>query len=239
MSLGYLECGIPISGEQWAARADAYASLISEHLSPDTVWLDAGCGLRLLEDDTDRLENWLATHCGRIVGMDVSVMSHRNIDTLVRGSIYELPFASGSFDLVTCNMVVEHLDRPAAAFAEVTRCLRPGGAFVISTPNLLNYGILSNAVASRLLPDRWRLRLVSNSDERKPDDIFRVRYKANTLRRLARLLNASGLQVHKAIPFRQHVPFFRKIERLETLLMKLTPVSALLVCAHKNPVSWE
>ena len=237
MSLGYAVGGIPITGERWAARAEAYAQLISEHLSPGTVWLDAGCGFRLLEDDTDRLEDWLATHCGRIVGMDISVMSHRNIDTLVRGSLYKLPFANSSFDLVTCNMVVEHLDRPAVAFAEVTRCLRPGGALVISTPNLLNYGILSNAVASRLLPDRWRLRLVCNSDDREPNDIFRVRYKANTLPRLARLLSASGLQVHKAIPFRQHIPFFGKTERLERILMKLTPVSALLVCAHKTLVS--
>lgn len=237
MSLGYFEPGIPISGERWAARAEAYASLISEHLSPRTVWLDAGCGLRLLEDDTDRLENWLATHCGKIIGMDVSVMSHRNIKTLVRGSLYALPFANSSFDLVTCNMVAEHLERPAAAFAEVSRCLRPGGAFVIITPNLLNYGILSNAIASKLLPDDWRLRLVCNSDDRTPDAIFKVQYKANTLRRLARLLTASGLQVHKAIPFHQHCPFFRKTERLEKILMKLTPVSALLVCAHKSLVS--
>ena len=239
MSLGYAVGGIPITGERWAARAEAYAHLISEHLSPGTVWLDAGCGFRLLEDDTDRLEDWLATHCGRIVGMDISAMSHRNINTLVRGSLYQLPFANSSFDLITCNMVVEHLDRPATAFAEVTRCLRPRGAFVISTPNLLNYGILSNAVACRLLPDAWRLRVVSSSDDRKPDDIFRVCYKANTLRRLTRLLIASGLQVHKTILFRQHVPFFRKAERLERILMKLTPVSGLLVCAHKNLVSEE
>ena len=33
---------IPLSGARWAAKSEAYASLISEHLSADTAWLDAG-----------------------------------------------------------------------------------------------------------------------------------------------------------------------------------------------------
>ena len=64
------EVGIPLSGAQWAAKSEAYAALISEHLSPQTVWLDAGCGLRLLEDDMDPLGNWLVNRCRMIVGMD-------------------------------------------------------------------------------------------------------------------------------------------------------------------------
>jgi SAM-dependent methyltransferase len=232
-----LECRepeIPLTGAQWAARSEAYATLISKHLSPDAVWLDAGCGLRLLEDDMDGLEDWLATHCGRIIGMDLSAKSHRNIDTLVSGSLYELPFADRSLDLVTCNMVVEHLERPVVAFLEVARCLRPGGALVVITPNLLNYGIFGNAVASKVMPEDWRLRVVRSSDDREPDDIFKVQYKANTMRRLIQLLNISGLYVDQAIPLRQQVPFFRKTERLERILMKLTPVCVLLVCAHKR-----
>jgi len=133
---------IPLSGAQWATKSEAYASLISEHLSPHTVWLDAGCGSRLLEDDMDPVENWLASHCKTIVGMDVSVTSNRNIKSLVQGSLYDLPFADNSLDLITCRMVVEHLAQPRHAFAESARCLRPGGAIVVITPNLLNYGIL-------------------------------------------------------------------------------------------------
>jgi SAM-dependent methyltransferase len=98
-------------------------------------------------------------------------------------------------------MVVEHVDDPAKAFAEVARCLRPSGVLVINTPNLLNYGVMGNAIASRVLPEKWRLRLVHGCDGRKPTDFFPVRYKANTMSRLARLLNATGLQVHKAIAF--------------------------------------
>jgi SAM-dependent methyltransferase len=227
---------IPLSGAQWAANSETYAALISEHLSPKSLWLDAGCGWRLLEDDMEPLEDWLVTRCRAILGMDPALTNHRNIRLLVRGSLNALPFADDSFDLITCNMVAEHLDDPSKAFGEAARCLRPLGAFIVKTPNLLNYGVMGNAVASRTMPEKWRLRLVYGSDDRAPEDFFRVRYKANTMRRLKRLLQASGLQVHKTIALPQRRPFFRKTEKLERFLMKLTPTSSLLVCAHKPSV---
>ncbi|MGA2645210.1 MAG: class I SAM-dependent methyltransferase [Candidatus Sulfotelmatobacter sp.] len=224
---------IPLSGAQWAAKSEAYASLISEHLSAHTVWLDAGCGSRLLECDMDPLEDWLASHCKTIVGIDVSVTSNRNIKLLVHGSLYDLPFADNSLDLITCRMVVEHLAQPRRAFAESARCLRPGGALVVITPNLLNYAILGNAVATKLLPEKLRHRIVQAVDSRADEDIFPVRYKANTMARLVQSLNASGLQVHETVGLHQQQPYWRKHPSLEKVLMKLTPIYVLLVCAHK------
>src|SRR5258708_40141955 len=95
----------PLTGAAWAAQSEAYAALIAEHLHPGVRWLDAGCGSRLLEDDLDPLENWLVEQCAMIVGMDVSLRSHRNIRSLVQGSLYAMPFAYASFYLITCNMV--------------------------------------------------------------------------------------------------------------------------------------
>ncbi len=224
---------IPLSGAQWAAKSEAYASLISEHLSADTVWLDAGCGSRLLEADMEPLEDWLASHCKTIVGMDVSVTSHRNIKSLVQGSLYDLPFGDNSFDLITCRMVVEHLARPRHAFAECARCLRPGGAIVAITPNLLNYAIFGNSVATKVLPEKLRRRIVHASDSRADEDIFPVDYKANTMPRLIQSLNTCGLQVHERFGLRQQRPYWRKHPSLEKILMKLTPIYVLLVCAHK------
>jgi SAM-dependent methyltransferase len=224
---------IPLSGARWAAKSEAYASLISEHLSEDTAWLDAGCGSGLLEDDMGPLEDWLAGHCKSLVGMDVSLTSNRNIKSLVRGSLYNLPFADSSLDLITCRMVVEHLAQPRNAFAEVARCLRPGGAIVVITPNLHNYGIFGNAVATKLLPAKLRLRIVHASDSRPDEDIFPVRYKANTMSRLARLLSSAGLQVHKTIGLHQQQAYWRKHPAFEKVLMMLTPIYVLLVCAHK------
>jgi len=224
----------PLCGAAWAVRAETYASLIYEHLSSETIWLDAGCGWRLLEDDLDQLEDWLVDHCHFVVGMDVSLAAHRNVKWLVGGSLYALPFADGSFDLITCNMVVEHLHDPMKAFAEVARCLSPAGAFIVHTPNLLNYGIFGNAVASQLIPEKWRLRLVHGTDDRTTGDFFPVRYKVNTLNRLMQLFVACGFEIHKKIEVRQQRPFFRKTAKLEKILMKLTPISSLLICAHKR-----
>lgn len=81
-------------------------------------------------------------------------------------------------------MLVEHLENPAAAFAEGARCLRLGGAAVISTPNLMNYGVFGNAVASKVIPQKWHARFVHVVDGRESKDIFPVQYLANTMKRL-------------------------------------------------------
>jgi SAM-dependent methyltransferase len=48
-----------------------------------------------------------------------------------------LPFADGSFDLVVCNAVLEHLHGiHKHVFAEAHRVLAPGGHIVFTTPNL-------------------------------------------------------------------------------------------------------
>lgn len=223
----------PLTGAGWAAQLEAYAELIAEHLHPGVRWLDAGCGSRLLEDDLDSLEDWLVDQCAMILGMDVLLGGHRNIRLLVQGSLYALPFANNSLDLITCNMVVEHLKNPARALAEIARCLGPGGAVVINTPNLLNYGVMANAILSKVVAEKWRLRLVHASDRREPKDIFPAHYRANTMGRLTRLLNRCGFQVHKALALPQQRPFLQKTGKLEEILMKLTPSSRLLVCAHK------
>lgn len=225
---------IPLTGEKWAAQSEAYASLIAEHLKPESRWLDAGTGTRILEDDLDGLENWLVQQCRVTVGMDLLLSDHLNIRMLVRGSIYDIPFADNSFDLVTCNVVMEHLAEPEKAVAEVARVLVRGGAFIINTPNLWNYGVLANAISSKIMPDRLRLRMVRASDSREPEDIFPVRYRANTIRRLSAVCAAGGLKVHRAMVLLQQRAFFRRTEPVEKLLMKLTPGIKLLVCAHKG-----
>lgn len=225
---------IPVTGEKWAALSEAYAKCIAEHLTPETRWLDAGTGSRLLEEDLDALENWLVQRSGMTVGMDIRVTQHLNIRSLVGGSVYDLPFADRTFDLVTCNVVMEHLGQPEKALAEVARVLVRGGALIVNTPNLWNYGVLANAIFSKILPEQWRLGLVRATDSREPEDIFPVRYRANTLRRLHSLLRANGLKVHRATVLPQPRPYFRKTAQVEKLLMTLTPGVRLLVCAHKE-----
>ena len=46
-------------------------------------------------------------------------------------SVYDLPFADGSFDIVTCRFAFHHLQEPARAFAEMLRVCRGGGRVVL------------------------------------------------------------------------------------------------------------
>jgi len=49
-----------------------------------------------------------------------------------------LPYADAEFDLVTCSEVIEHLENYRALLREAGRVLKPGGLFVVTTPNVLN-----------------------------------------------------------------------------------------------------
>lgn len=52
-----------------------------------------------------------------------------------------------SFDVITLNSVIEHVNEPRALFAEIRRLLRPGGALYVITPNV-------ESLACRVLHER-------------------------------------------------------------------------------------
>jgi SAM-dependent methyltransferase len=55
--------------------------------------------------------------------------------TFEGASIYELPFATGSFDVVFAHAVFEHLASPDRALAELRRVLVPGGLVALRSPD--------------------------------------------------------------------------------------------------------
>jgi len=53
---------------------------------------------------------------------------------LVRGSVYQLPYAAGSFDLIVSFSTFEHLHEYRRALAEVCRVLAADGVFLLGMP---------------------------------------------------------------------------------------------------------
>jgi ubiquinone/menaquinone biosynthesis C-methylase UbiE len=95
--------------------------------------LDVGCGEGVVLRHLDHHLRGVT-----VVGLDVDgtglrVAQSQNSVSLVQGSVYALPFASGSFDLVMCCEVLEHVERPDAALAELARV--SSDRVLLSVPN--------------------------------------------------------------------------------------------------------
>lgn len=65
------------------------------------------------------------------------------------GSLPELGYPEGKYDVVAMSQVIEHVPDPVVLLVECRRVLRPGGRLVLSTPNALS-------VAHRRYGRNWR-----------------------------------------------------------------------------------
>ena len=78
-----------------------------------------------------------------------------------RGDLSQsLPYASGSFDFITCIEGLEHLENPFNAIREFHRILKPRGRLFLSLPNYLNIErrlrFLITGLFSKIpSPDQW------------------------------------------------------------------------------------
>jgi len=94
--------------------------------------LEVGCGEGKLADHLVRS----GTRPERFLATDLSLERQApDIDSMIEfaeASVYDLPFEDGSFDLVLCCEVLEHLERPREALDEVARVAR--NFVLISTP---------------------------------------------------------------------------------------------------------
>jgi 2-polyprenyl-3-methyl-5-hydroxy-6-metoxy-1,4-benzoquinol methylase len=134
--------------QQLALKDAGFDELERELLrnSPAPRVLDVGCA-------TGALLFWLRERGWRVTGVEISpsaeyARAERNLD--VRSiPLGENCFPSGSFDLVLASHLIEHLNDPAGFVREVFRLLRPGGRFLLTTPNIAGF-------QARLFGGRWR-----------------------------------------------------------------------------------
>jgi SAM-dependent methyltransferase len=73
---------------------------------------------------------------------------------IVAGDAGRAPFATGSFDALLANEMLEHVPDDAAALGEMWRLLRPGGRLVLLSPNRLHpfetHGVFARGSGRRL-----------------------------------------------------------------------------------------
>jgi SAM-dependent methyltransferase len=100
-------------------------------LAPGARLLDAGCGSGRTLDELVRY--------GRVSGIDLSPQAvaaaqRRGHQDVRVGRVEQLPFADGTFDVVTCLDVIEHTPDDRASLAELRRVVRPGGLLLVTVP---------------------------------------------------------------------------------------------------------
>lgn len=142
------------------------------------------------------------------VGLDVDLEALRTAAENSPGPAFvaasadeDLPFRSGSVDSVVASEVYEHLRHPERFLDEVHRILRPGGRFVLTTPNTQSIVLMF----LRVLPRTWARRILARSGERQTflhpeffnrydDDPHSHRIEGASLRELARVARAHAFR---------------------------------------------
>jgi SAM-dependent methyltransferase len=172
----------------------AYRDTLLTQLKQAPRWLDLGCGHQFIPGWAWTPDADLLSALPQIVGVDGdlgSIRQHQHLKHRALGDIHSLPFAAGSFDLVTANMVMEHAQDPGRVLSEVHRVLSPDGVFLFHTPNLSSPLV---KVAART-PEWVKKPLIRLLEARGEEDVYPTTYRINTAERVRRLGADAGFQV--------------------------------------------
>ncbi len=174
---------------------NVYADAVRAQVNANSRWLDLGCGHSVFPDWIGG-QHELVARPELVVGMDYSLESLRQHDTIRRlaaGDTTQLPFRSGAFNLITANMVFEHLADPAGALREMHRILEPGGRLIFHTPNWRHFPVF----AASLVPDGLKRKLVLLSEGRAEADVFPTFYRINTARNVERFATLAAFDIEE------------------------------------------
>ncbi|MEM6731744.1 MAG: class I SAM-dependent methyltransferase [Myxococcota bacterium] len=162
--------------EHRVKKAERWLSVALESVEAKSM-LDVGCSLGYVIEAGDRLK--LASTGCDISEYAVEACRERGYRAEV-GTMEELPFKDGEFDIVSMKHVLEHTPTPREALAEIARVSSDDAAVVIAVPDL-NYW-----------KGRWQRRRYRYF---RPDDLGRQHYVYYTVDSLCRLLESCGYAV--------------------------------------------
>jgi SAM-dependent methyltransferase len=137
--------------------------------------LDVPCG-------TGVLAKRLGAAGWRVIGGDRDPAPARAAGVDARALDLEapLPFPAGAFDLVCCVEGIEHVENQALLLREAARVLRPRGALVLTTPNVLGRpsrtSLLRHGYARFFRPTPPGAATPYEHEHRHPIDVVRLEF---------------------------------------------------------------
>ena len=165
---------------------DLYEDLIKKQLREGVCWVDLGCGRNEFIAELRRAG---VTACG--VDQQVHPDRFENpLSPFILAHLHELPFRDQALDLITSNMVLEHLPNPREALGEMHRVLKSGGLGIHRTPNRFH----PLNLIKHLLPENLKIKLIRAVLGVSERDLFPTYYRANQLGKLRRLCRQSAFE---------------------------------------------
>jgi SAM-dependent methyltransferase len=156
--------------------------IIRARLRPGMTVVDAGCGRTGPQIPS--------TDAGvRLIGVDLVKPPPGAL--FICADLANTALKTASVDLVLSRSVMEHLRDPLSVYREIQRVMKPGGSFVMLTPNFWDYVSL----AATVIPNRMHARIVHWLEGRAEEDTFPTFYRSNTLGAIHRLASQSGFDV--------------------------------------------
>src|SRR5260370_11120508 len=100
-----------------------YGRTLQRYVTPGVRWLDVGCGSQIVRSwaMSEEAQKELVSSVAMLAGIDVDerIKDHQFLTYRVEGLGGSLPFRDKTFDLVTANMVVEHIEEPQKFLADM------------------------------------------------------------------------------------------------------------------------
>ncbi len=89
--------------------------------------LDLGCGIGEIANYVESQEHYF--------GLDINpycveYLQRKGLWSKI-GSVYQIPLDASSMDVIILSHVLEHLEEPDTALAEISRVLKPSGTFIV------------------------------------------------------------------------------------------------------------
>jgi len=170
----------------WTDGTSEFHELCRRYIRPSGRILEVGAGA------TNPTSEFLAT-LGELHGIDPDPHVLKN-QALAHGAVLDgdaYPYPGEHFDACVTNYVCEHLADPLGHLREVRRVLRPGGVYILRTPNWFHYTSLISSATPHWVHSLLSSRLRNISCEEH--ELFPTHYRLNTSAALRRMATEAAL----------------------------------------------